>query len=223
MVISMPDTKEPAQESPRPSSQIKKDEWGIVLDFLQYGHQGMERSQPMAQVIGEEYFSLLEVIIREDAATKLEERLYIGDGKRDKVKYIRGRIEPSDLTSAAKSELADVIDKIVRGRPARFVDFFNKSGPLSTRMHSMELLPGVGKKHLWAIIEARKDKPFESFEDIKKRVPLLPDPEKLIVRRVLSELEGGDRYKIFVLDIDAHKPEGHEHGHGFGRHMHERF
>ena len=39
-------------------------------------------------------------------------------------------------------------------------------------MHMLELLPGVGKKHMWEIIEARKDKPFESFEDIKNRVKL---------------------------------------------------
>ena len=190
---------------------IKKDEWAIVLDFLQHGHYGMERSQPVAQVVGEDYFSLLEVIVREDAQLKLEERLYIGDGKRDKVKYIRGRIEPKDLTAAAKDELSGIIDKIIKKKPQRFVDFFNKSGSLTTRMHSMELLPGIGKKHLWAIIDARKEKPFENFEDIKKRVPLLPDPEKLIVRRVMAELDNADRYKVFVLNVDAHKNEGHGH------------
>ena len=201
---------------------IKKDEWAVVLDFLQHGHYGMERSQPVAQVIGEDYFSLLEVIVREDAQLKLEGRVYIGDGKRDVVKYIRGRIEPKDLTAAARDELSNVIDKIIRSKPQRFVDFFNKSGPLTTRMHSMELLPGVGKKHLWAIIDARKEKPFESFEDIKKRVPLLPDPEKLIIRRVLAELESADKYKIFVLNVDAHK--NRHDSRGFGRREHsERF
>lgn len=187
---------------------IKKDEWAVVLDFLQHGHYGMERSQPVAQVIGEDYFSLLEVIVREDAQLKLEGRVYIGDGKRDVVKYIRGRIEPRELTAAAKDELPNIIDKIVRGRPQRFVDFFNRSGPLTTRMHSMELLPGIGRKHLWAIIEARKERPFESFEDIKKRVPLLPDPEKLIVRRVLAELDGSDRYRIFTLKLESGRREG---------------
>ena len=195
---------------------IKKDEWAIVLDFLQHGHYVMERSQPVAQVVGEEYFSLLEIIVREDAQLKLEKRVYIGDGKRDVVKYIRGRIEPKDLTAAAKDELPSIIDGIIKAKPQRFVDFFNKSGSLTTRMHSMELLPGIGKKHLWAIIEARKDKPFDSFEDLKKRVPLLPDPEKLIVRRVLAELEGSDRYRIFTLKLDSER-HGREHGsRGYG-------
>ena len=125
------------------------------------------------------------------------------------MKYIRGRIEPKDLTASARDELPDIIDKIIKGRPQRFVDFFNKSGPLTTRMHCLELLPGIGKKHLWAIIDARKEKPFESFEDVKKRVPLLPDPEKLIIRRVLVELGNEDKYKVFVLNVDAHRSEGH--------------
>lgn len=39
------------------------------------------------------------------------------------------------------------------------------------------------------ILKAREEKPFESFEDIKNRVPMLSDPVKLIVRRVLMELD----------------------------------
>ena len=74
---------------------IRKDEWAIVLDFLSHGHSSMERSQPVAHVIGEDFFSLLEVIIRDDVSLKMGDRLYIGDGKRDKVKYIRGRIGES--------------------------------------------------------------------------------------------------------------------------------
>jgi putative nucleotide binding protein len=196
------------------NENIKKDEWAVVLDFLQHGHYSMDRSQPVAQVIGEDYFYLLEIIVREDVAVKLEERIYIGDGKRDKVKYIRGRIEPKDLTSSARSELPAIIEKIVKEKPQKFVDFFNKSGPLTTRMHSMELLPGIGKKHLWAIIDARKEKPFESFEEIKKRVPLLPDPEKLIIRRVMAELDNSDKYRLFVLTPDARFDHGqHEQRH----------
>ena len=177
---------------------IKKDEWAIVLDFLARGHYGMQRSEPMAQVIGERYFSLLEIITREDLNLKPEDRVYIGDGKRKDVKYIRKRINYNELTAAAKEEIVDIIEKIVKKNPVMFLNFFNKSGPVTTRLHQLELLPGIGKRHLWAIINERKSKPFESFDDVKKRVPLLPNPEKLIVRRILSELEDKDKYRIFV-------------------------
>jgi len=182
--------------------QIKKDEWAVVLDFLSHGHYGMERSQPVAQVLGETYFSLLEVIIRNDINLKPEDRLYIGDGKRDKVKYIMGRIEVKELTVAAKEELIIAIENIVNKSSGRFLEFFNKAGQITTRLHQLELLPGIGKRHLWAIIDARKAKPFESFEDIKKRIPLLPDPERMIIKRVIEELDDKDKYRIFVPRIE---------------------
>ncbi len=177
---------------------IKKDEWAVVLDFLARGHSGMQRSEPVAQVIGESYFSLLEVITRENAAFKSEDRVYIGEGKRADVKYIRKRIVYGELTASAKEELNEIVEKIVVKNPNTFLNFFNRSGPVTTRLHQLELLPGIGKRHLWGIIGERKKKPFESFEELKKRVPLLPNPEKLIVRRILCELEDKDKYRIFV-------------------------
>ena len=65
-------------------------------------------------------------------------------------------------------------------------------------MHQLELLPGLGKKHMWQIIEARRDKPFEDFSDLKNRVKLMPDPEKTIIKRILQELEGSEKHRIFV-------------------------
>ena len=87
----------------------------------------------------------------------------------------------------------------------RFADFFNRATHITTRLHQLELLPGVGKRHLWAIIEERKAKPFESFEDLKKRVPLLPDPKKMIIKRILDELEDKDKHRMFVPRIDKSK------------------
>ncbi len=197
-----------------PKKELKKDEWGIVLDFLSHGHYGMTRPEPVAQVIGETYFSLLEIIVRDEAALRLGERVYIGDKKRDKVKYIRERIKPKDLTNAAREELQEVIDSLVKQSEARFVQFFSESRQLTTRMHQLELLPGIGKKHLWAILEARSDKPFESFDDLKKRVSLLPDPEKMIVKRIMEELEEKDRYRLFVPRFEKAGEERHE------RHFH---
>jgi len=177
---------------------LKKDDSAVVLDFLSHGHYGMDRSQPVAQVVGDQYFSLLELIIRDDVKLTIGDKIYIGDGKRDVVKYIRGRMKLDDLTVAAKEELPEIIDEVIKKTPQKFLDFFNKAGNITTRLHQLELLPGVGKRHLWAIIDERKAKPFDSFDDIKKRVPLLPDPEKMIMKRIMDELEDTDKYRIFV-------------------------
>ncbi len=178
--------------------EIKKDEWAIVLDYLPHGYYGMRVSQPVSQVVGEEYFSLLEVIVREGVYLKVGTRVYIGDGKRDEVKFIKRRIEFKDLTTAAKEEVSDIVEDVVKASPKKFLEFFNRAGPITTRLHQLELLPGVGKKHLWEILSARKEKPFESFEELKKRVSMLPDPEKMIIKRVLEEMEDKDKYRIFV-------------------------
>ncbi|MEK6953325.1 MAG: DUF655 domain-containing protein, partial [Nanoarchaeota archaeon] len=41
-------------------------------------------------------------------------------------------------------------------------------------------------------------KEFTSFEDIKSRVKLIPNPEKLVLKRLLAELNNEDKYKLFI-------------------------
>jgi len=178
--------------------EIKKDEWAIVLDYLPHGYYGMRISQPVSQVMGEAYFSLLEIIVRDGVYLKVGSRVYIGDGKRDEVKFIKRRIDFKDLTTAAKDEVTDIVEGIVKVNQQKFLEFFNKAGPITTRLHQLELLPGIGKKHLWEILSARKEKSFESFDDLKKRVSMLPDPEKMIIKRILEEMEDKDKYRVFV-------------------------
>ena len=179
-----------------------KEENAIILDFLPNGYPFDERPMymktPVAQALGKEHFILLELVPKKGIRLNLYEEVYIGDGKRDKVHHIAGKIPLSKLTRTAKSELEFAIKDIVNKNEKRFVDFFNSARPLSTRMHQIELLPGVGKKHMWEILNAREEKPFEGFEDLKKRVKLIPDPEKLIIKRILEELGGAEKHKLFV-------------------------
>jgi putative nucleotide binding protein len=178
---------------------LVKEEYIIALDFLPMGKATDKRPEPTVQGIGESHFSLLEVVVRKDVQIKPKDRIYIGPGKRDVVEYIKRRISYDELTSFAKSILEEVILEIVTKNESKFVAFFNMAGPLSPRMHSLELLPGLGKKHLFNILQERKKKPFQSFEDIKRRVEMLPDPKKMIVKRVLRELQSREeRHKIFV-------------------------
>ena len=177
---------------------VQKDEYAIVLDFLPRGKPTDRKAEPLAQVLGEDYFNLLEVVIKEGIFLKPKERIYIGPDKREKVKYIRGKIRYNQLTSLAKDTLNEVLEELVSKKEKQLVNFFNIAGPISTRLHSLEILPGIGKKHLWKIIEERKKKPFESFEDLKKRVEMMPNPKKVIIKRILEELEGKDRYRLIV-------------------------
>lgn len=177
---------------------IAKDDYVIVLDFLQHGKPSDRRAEPVAQCVGDKFFNLLEVAIKEGVAVKTKDTLYIGENKRDQVKYIRGRISYSELTSYAKDTLQEVVQELVEKDEKRFVGVFNKSSSLTTRMHSLELLPGIGKRHLWDILNGRKSKPFESFKEVQERVPMLPDPKKMIIKRIFNEFEEKDRHRLFV-------------------------
>ncbi|MBI2659165.1 DUF655 domain-containing protein [Candidatus Woesearchaeota archaeon] len=179
-----------------------KEEAAIVLDFLPNGYPYDERPMymktPIAQAIGKEHFVLLELVPKKGIHLQSFEEVYIGDGKRDKVHHIVGKIPLGKLTATAKSEMEFVIKDIIKKNEKKFIEFFNNARPLSTRMHQLELLPGLGKKHMWQIIEARDEKPFENFNDLKNRVKLMPDPEKAVIRRILQELEGMEKHKLFV-------------------------
>ena len=175
-----------------------RDENVIVLDFLPRGHS-TGRQEPLAQVIGNKYFSLLEVVVRKDVVLKSGDIVYIGEAKRDKIDHIKRRISVKDLTTFAKSELPFVVENLVKENEIRFVEFFNKSQPISTRLHQLELIPGVGKKHMWDIIKERKKGPFTSFDDIRNRIKLMPDPRSSVIKRIMEELEDDNvRYRLFV-------------------------
>lgn len=177
-----------------------REEKAIVLDFLQNGYpfeKGGAKT-PIVQALGTEHFSLLELIPKKDVFLQPYEEVYIGEGKREQIHHIKGKVKISNLTSTAKAELQFVIQDLIKKNEERFIDFFNKAAPLSTRMHQIELLPGVGKKHMWQIIEERRNEPFKSFADLKVRVKLLPNPEQTIVKRILKELEGDEKHHLFV-------------------------
>jgi len=158
----------------------------------------MHRKTSIAQAITKVNFTLLEVVPKKDVKLQAQQEVYIGDGKREEVHHVAGRISGEKLTQTARGELEHVVRKLVEADPARFVEFFNKAGPISTRRHQIELLPGIGKKHMWEIIEQRRDEPFKDFADVKKRVPLIPDPIKSVIKRILMEIDGEDKYKIFT-------------------------
>jgi putative nucleotide binding protein len=178
--------------------RIGMEEYAVVLDSLPYGKSTDVRREPIAQVVGEDYFTLLEITPKPGTEIAVGERIYIGKGPRDKVDHIKSRIGYFDLTSSARADLDRALRKIIKDKESYFVSFFNKCGPINIRLHQLELLPGVGKKHMRDILDERDRKPFESLEDINKRVALLPDASKIIVDRILEEMMGKSKYYILT-------------------------
>jgi putative nucleotide binding protein len=180
------------------------EEYAYVLDFLPHGRPGIRvsgragyRAGALVQLIGEEFFTLLEALIKEGAALKPNDRVYVGKEAREEVTYIIGRIGYEELTVSAKTELPSVISRIVLNREEWFIDFFNNARAVTPRMHALELIPGIGKKYMWQVINERERKPFESFDDLQKRTEI-PNPVKLITKRVMEELSSDSKYRLFT-------------------------
>ncbi|MCL2156519.1 MAG: DUF655 domain-containing protein [Methanobrevibacter sp.] len=180
----------------------------VILDYLPLGYVKEDLStfkrKPIAQAIGTENFTLLELTPKDEVNIDIHENVYIGAGKRDKINRVKGKLDFNNLTATSRVELDHVIEEIILAHEDKFVEFFNESDSLNTRLHKLELLPGIGKKHMWGILEARKEKPFDSFEDINKRVHLLSDPVNILVKKVKQELDttkekrGKNKYRIFT-------------------------
>lgn len=176
----------------------RKDDYAFVLDYLPYGYPLEGKMMPVVQVIGEVYFALLQLAPIRGMTFVPHEKVYIGPEKRDKVNFIIGRVPPEKLTEQAKTRLQEFIAKVTEEREQEFVGFFNKAQAINTRLHQFELLPGFGKKHMKELLNAREEKAFESFEDIRKRVSNIPDPKKAIEKRLWEEILEEQRHPLFV-------------------------
>ena len=186
---------------------VQKEENAVVLDYLSRGYVKSDMSKfggkPIAQAIGTEKFTLLELAPKNGVDLEIQDTVYIGKGKRDKIYRVLGKLDYENLTATSRIEMDYAIRDIVEANEDKFVEFFNTADSVSTRMHSLELIPGIGKKYMWDIIKAREI-PFESFEDISERLPTLADPAGMIVNRVKQELDttkpkrGKNKYYLFT-------------------------
>ena len=187
---------------------VKKEENAVVLDYLSRGYVKSDMSKfggkPIAQAIGTEQFTLLELAPKNGVALEIQDTVYIGKGKRDKIYRVLGKLDYENLTATSRIELDYAIKEIVEQNEENFVEFFNTADAVSTRLHSLELIPGIGKKYMWDIINERDKKKFESFEDIAERLPTLADPASMIVNRIKQELDsttprrGKNKYYLFT-------------------------
>ncbi len=179
------------------------EDYAYILDYLPHGRSDKRgfRREPMAYALGDTEFKLFELTPKDNVALAIGERVYIGKDvkKRDSILHVKRRVRFDDLTNAAVSELPYVIQEIVIAREEDFVKFYNNAQPVTTRFHMLELLPGLGKKSMWAIVEERKKKEFTSFQDLGDRISSIHSPEKLVAKRIEQELsEAEQKYHLFV-------------------------
>ena len=179
------------------------EEYVYVLDYLPEGRGDVpsHRRYPVVYGMGENQFTILELVPKDRVTLSIGDRIYVGKDarKREKIKKIKGRISYNDLTGTAHGEMPYVIHDIVKNREEYFVNFFNNAPAISTRFHVLELLPGLGKKMMHDILDERRKQPFTSFADMTDRIDFLRSPDKLIAKRIELELTDPDqKYHLFT-------------------------
>jgi putative nucleotide binding protein len=180
----------------------KKEVNAVVLDILQKGYANDPRPvykrEPLIQAVGIDQFKLLELVPK-SPTIGIHEKVYIGDEEREKIERVKRRLGYEELTPTARLELPYAVEKIVHENEGRFVQFFNKAISITPRLHMLHLLPGIGKKLMWEILAEREKKPFQSFEDIRQRIKTITKPEKMIINRILQEIEDPEtKYRVFT-------------------------
>ncbi len=195
---------------------FRKEEYALVLDFLPHGKALEGKQEPVAQVLGESFFTLLEVALKPNISVNIFDRVYIGKDVRDKVERIRSRLTYKDLTNVGQQEVEKTVRKILTSHEQEYVGFLNRAGSINIRIHSLELLPGVGNKNLESFISEREKTPFVSFEDINNRMPHLQQVEEIILHRIIQELKAEEKYYLFVKIPPKEEGEGEGEQRRFG-------
>ena len=187
----------------RPKKQfIKKFREVIILDILLHGHPEEDKPSwsktPIAQVITLPDFVLYEVKCNKDSEIKVQEKNeYEEFLKQNKLREVLKKIDYKDLTNTSKALIQPILETEVLNYEEEFINFFNNSTSITPRMHSLKLLPGVGQKHMWEIIEARNRQKFTTFQDISDRTSM-SHPAKQVALRIIKELQReGVKYYLF--------------------------
>ncbi|MDA4129340.1 MAG: DUF655 domain-containing protein [Thaumarchaeota archaeon] len=177
----------------------KYEEYAYVLDFIPRGKSFIikEREGSLVQAVGEERLTLLEILAMDNLDFVSGEKVAIGKENRSKIVSVLGKLNYNELTEESQGELQNVLEKMIRENEARYVSYFNELQPITPRLHSLELIPGIGKTFMRQIVNERDKKPFENFQDLEKRVGIR-DPARLIAKRIVEELSGGSKITIFI-------------------------
>ena len=180
---------------------IKKFRVVVVLDVLIHGHLEEDKPSwaktPIAQVLTFPDFVLYEVRVNKNSVIQVQDqKTYEEFLNEDKLRDVLKKINYDELTSTSKALILPILEKEVLEYEEEFINFFNNSTSITPRMHALKLLPGIGQKHMWEILETRERQKFVTFQDISDRTSI-STPTKLIAQRIIKELQRDVKYYLF--------------------------
>jgi putative nucleotide binding protein len=186
-----------------------------VLDILQHG--GVDRHssggsnlawQPVCQVIQTPNYNLFEIALTKGEIVSVQQKIVL-TGETSPLGKIQRRLKFDELTPTSKDIIQDVLEIYVKESEQLFIKFINSAGPITIKRHSLEVLPGIGKKIMWDIITEREKAPFQNYTDLKKRVPGLKI-EEIIAKRIVEELSNPEEKHYLFVRRSNPSPDHHD-------------
>ncbi|MFX0185143.1 MAG: DUF655 domain-containing protein [Candidatus Hodarchaeota archaeon] len=175
----------------------------VVIDFYPHGKSFSQRRSedynPLATVVTTDRFQFFDVILIPGSNFLINDRIKLTTRNKRILKL--KVLQFNQLTSSALEILPKTIKNIVKTTEPRFVSFLNQAHPLTTQMHQLQLLPGIGHKRMWNILEERKNTPFTSFSDFTERTGI-SDPVTIFFNRIIIELEESPKYRLFTKKLN---------------------
>ena len=166
-------------------------------DFLPPNNRrgSYNRQYPTLVVIGRDYYSILKLYLKMASSAAVGDEIDIDSIPTLLIKRLPANEWSLDLRKRIEENLILICNSDIN--QLKFVDFFNNAKPITTKLHQLRLLSGIGPKKMWQIIDMRKKGPFLSYDDIEERTGL-NNPLMLIVGRILEELETEQKYPLFT-------------------------
>ena len=148
--------------------------------------------------LGETNLTLLEILVSRGFKFSIAERVYLRkEYKHAKIFSVLGKIPYAKIPSSARDQTYNVVKQIVTDNETKFIEYLNCMGSITSRVHALELIPGIGKMYMHAMLNERAARKFSSYDDVQTRVGL-QDPVKHISERIVSELMGCCKSNLFV-------------------------
>ncbi|MHA2054170.1 MAG: DUF655 domain-containing protein [Candidatus Hodarchaeales archaeon] len=171
----------------------------FILDFYPQGkslsRKYSEDFNPLAVVMTADRFQFFDVIFKRGVNVSVGDSMTIPSARITVFKI--KRISYNQLSDSAVASLPKIVQEIVTSSEARFIRFLNHARPLTSQMHQLQLIPGIGNKRLWQILEARKKNLFQTFEDFKDRTGI-SDPILVFTNRIINEIKEEEKYLLFT-------------------------
>jgi putative nucleotide binding protein len=180
----------------------------VLLDFFPNGRSdgGQYARTPTGFAMGTEAFGLYEIVFEEDTDVTIGDEVVIEPpAERSGIQRLR-EVDYESLSGGAQSELEYVVEERIEADEDRYVEFFNEAGPITLRLHQLNLLPGIGEKLRENVIDQRRRQPFADLEDLEDRVSGLHDPKGVLADRIVEEITEDDlKYYLFATEEDRER------------------